>query len=189
MVMGHPYRLLIVDDDQILRRALVRDLSSQPYEITAAATAEEAMPLLSSLHPEVIVTDFQMPGSSGTELLMHARSVLPHSGRILITGTPSLQVAMDAINVGAVSRLFIKPFPPALLSQAIREEMDRIETSRLTDRLLRKAKDQQAELDQLRAHVAPGLAAHRASEGGGRSDESRLHDTQEILRRLRQVVS
>ncbi len=43
---------------------------------------------------------------------MYARMVLPHGGRILITGSPTLQMAMDAINFGAVSRFFIKPFQP-----------------------------------------------------------------------------
>jgi hypothetical protein len=70
-----------------------------------------------------------MPGMLGTQLLMHASTIIPHGGRILITGSPFLAMAMDAINLGAASRLFIKPFSPTLLLQAIRIEMDRIETA------------------------------------------------------------
>jgi DNA-binding NtrC family response regulator len=167
--MGSQCRLLIVDDDPGMIRALKHELAGQPYEIVTASSADEALPMMEQLKPEVVVSDFQMPGMPGTRLLMHASTIIPHGGRILITGSPSLGMAMDAINLGAVSRLFIKPFSPALLIRAIGSEMARIETARLTDRLLAKCHEP-------------------AATGAAHADDYRPHDAQEILRRLRRAA-
>ncbi len=168
--MDKLYRLLIVDDEPDIIRALRHEFVSQPYEIITAASADQAMPLVKLMEPEVIVTDFQMPGMSGTQLLMYARTLVPHGGRILITGSPSLTMAMEAINLGAVSRLFIKPFRPVMLALAIRSEMNRIETERLTDQLLAKAHEK-----------LTGSAAH--------ADDYQQQDVPEILRRLRRAMA
>jgi DNA-binding NtrC family response regulator len=167
--MQDAYRLLIVDDDPNMIRVLRAELASQPYEIVTAPSANEAMPILRDLLPEVIVTDFNMPGMLGTQLLAHASAIFPVGGRILITGSPSLDMAVEAINLGAVSRLFIKPFNPTLLTEAIRAEMERIETARMTDQLLAQSHEPKA-------------------TGAVHADDYRPYDRQEIFMRLRRAL-
>ncbi len=185
--MPHQRRVLIVDDDPAMTRALARDLASDRYETIASQSPIEALQILKQTLPEVIIADFQMPGMSGTQLLTHARVVVPQSGRILISGSPSLEMAMDAINLGAVSRLFIKPFSPTVLALAVRGELDRIELLRLTDQLLVKAEGLADDLSVLRGgRQAP--AAPDASQAATHSDEYMPHEIEDILRRLRHAM-
>ena len=167
--MRDAYRLLIVDDDPTMVRLLRQELADQPYEIFTASSGDEALPMVKKRPPEVLVTDFNMPGMLGTQLLAHTSILFPIGGRILITGSPSLDMAVEAINLGAVSRLFIKPFSPSLLIQAIRIEMDRIETSRLTEWLLAESHNQ-------------------VSTGAVHTEEYHPDDSREILRRLRRAA-
>jgi DNA-binding NtrC family response regulator len=189
--MPQPFRALIVDDDPHLLDGLRRVLRPEPYDLITAANGAQALALLDAHRPEVVVTDYHMPGMLGTELLARARERLPDGARFLITGSPSLEVAVEAINQGAVTRIFIKPFQSMYLALAIREAMDRVELARLARRLVDQADEQQALIGRLRAEAAAAGRAAPAPAGSGSepADDYQPHDIGEILRRLRQAVA
>ncbi len=184
-----PFTLLIVDDEPAMTRSLARDLASPGYRIATAQSTDEALRILKEVRPEVVITDYHMPGLSGTQLLTHARALVPNGSRILISGSPSLEMAMDAINLGAVSRVFFKPCSPTVLALAVQGEFDRIEVLRLTDRLLGKAENLADELSLLRAgRPAPGTAPRDPVKSAAHAEDYLPHEIDEILRRLRRAT-
>jgi DNA-binding NtrC family response regulator len=184
-----PFNVLIVDDDPAMTRSLARDLASPRYRITTTQSPDEALQILKLDRPEVVITDFHMPGLSGTQLLTHARALMPTGSRFLISGSPSLEMAMEAINLGAVTRLFIKPFSPTVLALAVGSELDRIELLRLTQRLLGRAEKMSNELSLLRAGGPALVAATREpDEDATHAEDYSPHDIDEILRRLRNAT-
>ena len=128
------HTLLLVDDDEDVLHGLARLLREQPYRIYTAKSADEAIWVLKSREIDVVVTDEKMPGRSGTELLAWAAEYYPDVMRIMLTGVPTVETAVGAINRGAVYQFFTKPCDDVELAVAIRtamEERDRRRRERL----------------------------------------------------------
>jgi two-component system probable response regulator PhcQ len=121
-------KVLLVDDDARVTEALQRVLSQEGYEISSAQSAEEALDILRQQSVDVIVSDEQMPGLSGSEFLTIVRHSYPDIVRIILTGQASLEAAMRAINKGEVYRFLTKPCNRQDLTTAIEyglEQKDR----------------------------------------------------------------
>ena len=116
--------LLLVDDDENLLQGLTRRLHGEPYKIFTARSVEEAVSVLKTQPIGVIVTDEQMPGHSGIEFLVWAAAHYPKARRIMLTGHPSAEVAIRAINLGMVHQFFTKPCNETELTAAIREGLE-----------------------------------------------------------------
>jgi len=117
------HTVLFVDDDPGILQAFVRRLRKEPYEILTAAAAEEALAVLARREAEVIVSDWRMPGMNGTELLTKVAELYPCCIRIMLTGEPSVAVAMAAINSGEVYRFLTKPYDVDALAAIIRDAL------------------------------------------------------------------
>jgi len=113
--------VLMVDDDENALHGLVRALCRQPYRVYTARSGVEALWILKSRHVDVIVSDERMPGLSGTQLLRWVARNLPDVGRILLTGYPSVGLAVHTIKHRGIYRLLTKPCPDADLCRAIRQ--------------------------------------------------------------------
>ena len=118
-----PATVLLVDDDPNVLRGLVRAFRHQPFQFYTAHSAEEAMEVLKSRPIDVLVTDERMPGTSGMELLTWVSKHFPEVVRILLTGFPSTEIAIRAINESLVFRFFTKPCDPVALALAIHEAL------------------------------------------------------------------
>ncbi len=116
--------VLLVDDEPNLLRALSRSLRQQPYRINTARSAEEAMDILKAHRVDLIVSDEQMPGISGTKFLSWVADNFPEVPRIILTGQPSVPSALRAINEGGVYRYFTKPCDIVELALAIRQGLE-----------------------------------------------------------------
>jgi DNA-binding NtrC family response regulator len=139
--MSHErFNAVIVDDDSVLLDGLRAALRTEPYDLHTAPDAELALPMIARIKPEVVVTDYHLPGMAGAQLLANTRAMLPDTCRILMTGSPTLTMAVEAINEGAVSRLFLKPFQTIHLAVAMREALERAEMARLSLQLLEQAR-------------------------------------------------
>jgi DNA-binding NtrC family response regulator len=102
-------RILIVDDDAAIRRMLVRTFSPAGYEVEEACGGGEAMSLLDEGQYEVVITDLRMKGSDGLEVLRKALDTNPTPAVILMSGHGTIDVAVEAIKMGAFD--FVqKPF-------------------------------------------------------------------------------
>lgn len=112
-------RVLLVDDDQNVLDALRRRLRNQ-FDLAVAADPARGLETLSSDGPfAVIVSDLNMPGMDGVELLSRAREQTPETVRILLTGHADLDAALSAVNEGHVFRFLTKPIDAAVLAASL----------------------------------------------------------------------
>ncbi len=105
MTQPHDSVILIVDDDQGQRSLLESFLRGQGFSVAVAASAAEALCLLSETIPSLLISDVRMPGMSGLELLTEARAKLPHLPVLLVTAYADVRDAVGAIRGGAVDYL------------------------------------------------------------------------------------
>lgn len=139
--------VLFVDDDQHLLDALRRRLRGEPYAIRLAVGPTDALRVLEEVPIDVVVSDEEMPVMRGTDLLAAIHARYPDTIGILLTGRASVDVAMRAINQGAVFRFFTKPCDPEDLGIAIRQGLLQRTLLLQSRRLLHAVRVQGAEID------------------------------------------
>ncbi len=114
-------RVLCVDDESRIVEGLVLHLRKD-YEVHTALDGNEALKILKELGGvAVVVSDMRMPGMDGATLLHHVLSVYPDTTRILLTGEPGRDAAMNAVNKAHIFRFLTKPCPPEQLKAAVEE--------------------------------------------------------------------
>ena len=64
-----PLVALVVDDSMLIRHTVCRFLEERGYTVESATNGEEALPIVKRIHPDIIITDMQMPRMTGTELI------------------------------------------------------------------------------------------------------------------------
>jgi DNA-binding NtrC family response regulator len=107
-----PRRILIVDDEPVLRQSMRQALQADGRRIDLAANGEEAVRLEAENGYAVIVADLMMPGLSGLDLLRALKERGSRARLILISGYPTIAAAEQAVKMGAFEFL-AKPFMPA----------------------------------------------------------------------------
>jgi two-component system, NtrC family, response regulator AtoC len=102
-------RLLVVDDEQSIRRLCMTIGNTLGYACVEAESAEAALARLEADAPDLILTDLKLPTKSGVELLKQAKTMLPHAEVAIMTGHGSIESAVDAMKLGAYDYIE-KPF-------------------------------------------------------------------------------
>ncbi|MEE9275584.1 MAG: response regulator [bacterium] len=118
---GHRHSILVVDDQSNIRHMIRNILEAEGYDVQVAADGEEGIAAFRKDTPHLIISDYQMPGMDGLDLLVQARESAPDTARMLCTGYANLEVALTAINKGAVSRILVKPFDPEDLLGSVQD--------------------------------------------------------------------
>ncbi len=142
--------ILLVDDEINVTEALKRSFRREPYTFVTATSGEAALQVLASRHVDVVVSDEQMPGMSGSEFLATVRALYPHTIRMILSGQASLEAAVRAINEGEVYRFFLKPCNPTDLLFTIQRALAHKQLEEQSRRLLREFQKQAAILDKLK---------------------------------------
>ncbi len=106
---GKITRVLIVDDEAVVRRGIGRALHNREIISKAAANGEEALALLKNHDFDLVLLDIKMEGMDGIEVLKHIRNQYPDMRVIIITGYPTIETAVRCTKLGALDYL-IKPF-------------------------------------------------------------------------------
>ncbi|MBS1156562.1 MAG: response regulator [Proteobacteria bacterium] len=104
------YRILLVDDEPNVTKALSRVFRRENYEIMTAGNATEALAQMRQNPVQVVICDYQMPGMNGSELLRRIKADFPETIRIMLTGQADTSAVMGAINEGAVFKFILKPW-------------------------------------------------------------------------------
>src|SRR5215831_16355914 len=100
--------VLVVDDEGAIRYSISKTLQRVGYQVSAAASGEEALEMLEEQVFDVVLTDIRMPGLTGVELLAKIKEKAPDAIVILMTGYASLGTAVESLRLGAHDYL-IKP--------------------------------------------------------------------------------
>ena len=144
-----PHKVLLVDDEPRLLEGLQRALRKEPYQIVTASSAEDALGILRSDSVDVVISDQDMPGTTGTEFLARVHQEYPDTVRFILTGHATLEVAIQSINDGAISRFFTKPCNPIDLAVTIRQALQHKDLMAEADRLRQTTKRQSALIERL----------------------------------------
>ena len=102
-------RLLVVDDEQSIRKLCMTIGNSLGYACSEAESVETAVARIEQEAPDLILTDLKLPTQSGVELLRQAKSLFPHTEVAIMTGHGSIESAVDAMKLGAYDYIE-KPF-------------------------------------------------------------------------------
>ncbi len=113
-----PLRVLLVDDEPLILRVFSRALGRLGVVALTAATGAAALEALDEAEVDVVVTDISMPGMDGVQLLAGIRQRDPDVPIILVTGNPSVETAMKAVEYGAL-RYLCKPISDSDLTSVV----------------------------------------------------------------------
>lgn len=116
-------RILIVEDDKNIRETMKNILEQRGYETDAAETGAEAEQKLKNKFFNLVLLDIKLPNMEGTQLLAKLHETTPKMVKIMVTGYPSIENAMEALNQGA-NAYVIKPVKPAKLLALIKEKLE-----------------------------------------------------------------
>ena len=117
-------RILIVEDDENIRETMKNILQQQGYETDAAETGLEAEQKAKASVYNLALLDIKLPDMEGTQLLAKLHENTPKMVKIMVTGYPSLENAMEALNQGADAYV-TKPVKPAKLLALIKEKLEK----------------------------------------------------------------
>ena len=104
------YRLLLVDDELGIVKALTRVFRQENYEVITAGSGKEALEKLAQGPVHLVISDFMMPGMNGAQFLHEVKLRSPETIRIMLTGHANTDAVMGAINDGAVYKFILKPW-------------------------------------------------------------------------------
>jgi two-component system probable response regulator PhcQ len=157
-------RVLLVDDEDFVRKALRRALRREPYDIDEADGPRAALALLETKPVDLIIADHLMPGMTGLELCRVVHQRWPDTIRIILTGHADQQAAIEAINRGEIYRFLTKPWDDVELKITLFNGFERLDLERENRRLatmVRRQEEVLAEIEQ----EHPGISHGRAGVG------------------------
>ena len=140
-------RILVVDDEKIIRESISFVLKKEGFSVTEVANGKEAYNKLCADSFDLIITDLEMPEMKGIELLGHAMEISPQSLTIIITAYGSLETAIAALRKGA-SDYILKPIEFDELLVKIKRLLDHKKLA-LENKYLRKALNRDYDFSQM----------------------------------------
>lgn len=120
--MSEPGRILIVDDDESIRKVLTTILEEEGYTIDTAENGKEAIEKSKTNFYNLALIDIRLPDIEGIKLLTLMKETVPKMVKIIITGYPTMQNAIEAVNRDADAYL-LKPLNMENLLNTIKEHL------------------------------------------------------------------
>ncbi len=127
--MGEPARILIIDDDESIRKVLATILEENGYIVDTAQNGKEAIEKTDTKFYNLALIDIRLPDIEGTTLLGKIKETIPKMRKIIVTGYPSLQNAVEAINKAADGYI-MKPFDVEKVLKTIEEQLKKQKTEK-----------------------------------------------------------
>ena len=115
-------RILVIDDDEGIRKVVAEALKSDGYLVDTATNGKEAVEKSRTNFYNLALVDIRLPDMEGTKLLTSMKQTTPEMIKIILTGYPALQNAIDAVNKGAHGYL-VKPINMDELLQTVEQHL------------------------------------------------------------------
>ena len=120
-----PYRILVVEDEQLMRSIIVQLLRSESYDVLEASNADSALGIFEREKVDLAILDLNLSGGgSGLELLGHIRDLDPEVMGIIVTAYASIESAVEALRKGAYDYI-TKPFANDHLKSVVRNALEK----------------------------------------------------------------
>jgi DNA-binding NtrC family response regulator len=120
--MDETTRILIIDDDENIRKVLTTILEDEGYYVESVDTAKKAIERTKRKFYNLALIDIRLPDMEGIELLTKMKNTTPKIRKIIITGYPTLQNAVEAVNRGADAYI-MKPFDMEKVLEEIKDQL------------------------------------------------------------------
>ncbi len=127
--MDKHHLILVVDDDETIRTTMKAILEDEGYIVDLAATGKEAIQKTNEKIYNVALLDIRLPDMEGVELLKLMKDTVPRTRKIMVTGYPSMQNAITALNKNADAYL-LKPVNIEKLLSTVEEQLQAQENER-----------------------------------------------------------
>jgi DNA-binding NtrC family response regulator len=122
--MSNKTRILIIDDDENITKAEAEILEDQGYIVDIAGTGTEAIEKTQKNNYNLMLVDIKLPDMEGIDILNKIRDTTPKIRKIIVTGYPTLQNAIAAVNKSADAYI-IKPFDVEKMLATIKEQIEK----------------------------------------------------------------
>lgn len=163
-------RLLLIDDEETFLQSTAELLRQNDYACDEAPDAHAAVDRLQEHTYDLVIADIKMPGNADLELVEQLSNQTPELPVILVTGYPSMETAVDSINLN-VHAYLVKPFDIEELLEHVNEAVEQRQTAQLVDRIQERARRRVRDFDRL----------HAAQHGGTARDESPVEPIFEMI--------
>ncbi len=124
-----PARILVVDDEKLIRWSVGERLQRGGYEVLSAESGEEALEILGAQSPDLILLDVRLPGIDGLATLQRALALAPELAVLMMSAHSTVDIAVEAMKHGAIDFL-VKPFPFQALDAAVERALVSARTRR-----------------------------------------------------------
>ena len=134
-----PHTLLILDDEINILNSLKRVLRKEPYQLILATRCDEALAILETTSPTVILSDYLMPEMNGLQFIQQAKKKVPEAVPLIFSGYADMDTLIKAIHEGGVYHFISKPWEDAFLKIEINraiEQYDLAQNNKVLHRLL-----------------------------------------------------
>jgi len=158
-------RILLVDDEIQVLKALGRTFRKEGYEIFTASDGAGALEILDQAEIDLIIADQKMPGMSGIDLLKRVKARYPWILRMILTGYPETSIAREAYREAGTYRVLAKPWEPEHLRNLVRHAHRYLELQTQCEVLQDSLKRSETEMRDLLEDCPELDEVHRDGDG------------------------
>lgn len=169
-------RLLVIDDDTIVRQSMVAYLEDSGYEVREADSGPKGLALFHSFAPELVLSDLRMPDMNGMTVLRQLHNIAPDTPVIVISGVGVMDDVVEALRLGATDYL-IKPIVDMeVLEHAIRQGLERSD-------LIAENRSYREQLEVTNRELRKNLQIFERDQKAGKQVQERLLPPSPLSRR------
>ena len=139
-------KILVIDDDKLVRKVFKLTLSKEGYDVLEAEDGRQGLQVIKAEQPDLVLTDFQMPGINGLEVIAEISRLKLNIPVIMLTGYGDVSLTIKSIQKGAYEFLE-KPTKPEVLKSTVRNALDSAKTSRDLPDVISSEDEVEKELD------------------------------------------
>lgn len=177
------FRILIVDDNKDLRDILQEYLDDQGDLVDGASDGNDALARYRAVPYDLIITDLNMPGTNGIDLIKQIKEQNDMTEFIIITGYASLDSAVEAVKIGAFDYI-VKPFRMEELKVVVKNARDKVILKKVNRDLFRKLKMFYDEIERYKLTAVPESPT---AAGGETLPDVPAADTEKMINEIRNL--